>query len=311
MRPLSIVVVGTDFVCVAKDLSTDRLILDARPANLLQDPPNKYIFSMASSQLLLGLFLEEDQKLLMTADDPSIFFYTCTVSEQRATKTFLEWLVPTCEFAETSHPALGVQCGALCRECLLTMHGVIPRGIFFPGVIIVDDLFFFWEKAALTSTVGKVAGRSRAAMHSVYHAVGLEPDVDGLEGLVRANVARAMSLCWVILQVCKFGVVSYNLHGTLAGGFAAIFSFRRRLLSCLDVIYAVQVGRDRKDMIRMPSQLVDELLSLVAMAPLAVTDIRAGFSQHLYAVDASNWGDAVIKAHVGKHIFGAGKCIGA
>ena len=64
-------------------------------------------------------------------------------------------------------------------------------------------------------------------------------------------------------------------------------------------------------MIRMPSQLVDELLSLVAMAPLAVTDIRAGFSQHLYAVDASNWGDAVIKAHVGKHIFGAGKCIGA
>lgn len=215
-----------------------------------------------------------------------------------------------CEFAETSHPALGVQCGALSRECLLTMHGVIPRGIFFPGIIIVDDLFFL-EKAALTSTVGKVAGRSRAAMHSVYHAVGLEPDVDGLEGLVRANVARAMSLCWVILQVCKFGVVSYNLHGTLAGGFAAIFSFRRRLLSCLDVIYAVQVGRDRKDMIRMPSQLVDELLSLVAMAPLAVTDIRAGFSQHLYAIDASNWGDAVIKAHVGKHIFGAGKCIGA
>lgn len=88
MRPLSIVVVGTDFVCVAKDLSTDRLILDARPANLLQDPPHKYILSMASSQSLSGLFLEEYQKLLMTADDPSIFFYTCTVSEQRATKTF-------------------------------------------------------------------------------------------------------------------------------------------------------------------------------------------------------------------------------
>ena len=131
-----------------------------------------------------------------------------------------------CEFAETSHPALGVQCGALSRECLLTMHGVIPRGIFFPGIMSTTFFLFFLEKAALTSTVGKVAGRSRAAMRSVYHAVGLEPDVDGLEGLVRANVARAMSLCWVILQVCKFGVVSYNLHGTLAGGFAGYLLFQ-------------------------------------------------------------------------------------
>ena len=341
---------GNGLFCVAKDLDTDRLILDARPANLLQNPPNKFILSMASSQSLLGLFLEDDQKLLMTGDDLSNFFYTFSVSKQRATKNFLEWLVPTssvkdfasfpselsgepyvvaclctlamgdgaaCEFAQTSHLAMGLQSGALSRESLLTMHGAIPRGDFFAGIII-DDLIFL-EKVAMTSTVGKNAGRCRTAMHSIYHTVGLEPhpskgfqdehkgsfwgaDVDGIEGLVRANVARAMSLCWVTLQVCKLGVVSINLLESLAGGFVAILSFRRRLLSCLDVIYAVQVGRDRKDIIRMPSQLVDELLSLVALAPLAVTDIRAGFSECLYAVDASNWGDAVIKAHVGKHL---------
>ncbi len=341
---------GNGLFCVAKDLTTDRLILDARPANLLQDPPNKFILSMASSQSLLGLFLEEDQKLLMSGDDLSNFFYTFKVSEQRITKNFLEWLVPTscvrdfscfpselsgdpyvyaclstlamgdgaaCEFAQTSHLALALQCGALNRECLLTMHGVIPRENFCSGIII-DDLIFL-EKVAKEASSGKSSGKSRAAMHSIYHAVGLEPhpskgfqdadkacfwgaDVDGLAGLVRANIARAMSLCWVTLQICKLGVVSVNLLESLAGGFVAIFSFRRRLLSCLDVIYAVQVGRDRKDIIRMPGQLLDELLSLVALAPLAVTDIRAVFSEHVYAVDASNWGDAVIKAHVGKHL---------
>ena len=39
---------GNGMFCVPKSTKVDRLILDGRPANLLQKPPNKFIMTMAS-----------------------------------------------------------------------------------------------------------------------------------------------------------------------------------------------------------------------------------------------------------------------
>ena len=41
---------------------------------------------------------------------------------------------------------------------------------------------------------------------------------------------------------------------------------------------------------------------MAILAPLAVTDLRAGFSTQLFAVDASDWGEAVVSSEVGPHM---------
>lgn len=341
---------GNGLFSVPKNLHVDRLILDARPANLLQNASNKFIMSMASSCTLLGLHLEPWEKLLMSGDDLSNFFYCFSVTEQRVTKNFLEWKVPVsavrgmksfpselqgenyvyaclatlamgdaaaCSFAQTSHIAMGIQSGAFDRCNLVTLHGRIPRDPFAAGVII-DDLVFL-EKVGWEVAKGPRSTASRAAMHDIYSKVGLDPhpekgfahktianfwgsQVDGEIGLVRANICRSLSLCWIADRVASLGVASIGLLEALAGGFVSIFSYRRRMMSLLDSVYRVQAGRSQKDIIKLPQCLVDELYIASALLPLAVTDIRASFCEALYAVDASDWGEAVVKAHVGKHL---------
>ena len=72
-------------------------------------------------------------------------------------------------------------------------------------------------------------------MHAMYKKVGLYAhpekgfqdlskasfwgaDVDGDEGLVRGQVVRAISLCWVTSRVASMKVASVNLLEVLAGG---------------------------------------------------------------------------------------------
>jgi len=339
---------GNGLFCVPKSLDVDRLILDARPSNLLQVPPNNFILSMGSPTTLTGIFLEEREKLLMTGDDLSNFFYTFKVGYDRGTKNFLEWRIPTklvsglkgfpkslahepfvfaclntlamgdsaaCEYAQTSHLALGIQSGAISPQELLSIHGRVPRSPSMQGIIIDD--FILLQKVQMSDTIGADMERRRAAMHSIYRAVGLEPhptkgfanqssasfwgaDVDGLEGLVRGNIVRAASLCWVTSQVIALGVCSVELLEVIAGGFVALFGFRRRLMSLIDLTYSAQGGRNKEDVIGLSVEHLDELWSLCILCPLAVADLRAGFADRVYMVDASNWGDAVCAADLDK-----------
>lgn len=341
---------GNGLFSVPKDLDVDRLILDARPSNLLQCTPNRFVMSMASSYTMLGMHLEPSEKLLMSGDDLSNFFYTFHVGEERITKNFLEWRVPVqsvshmksfppelqdhqyvyaclttlamgdgaaCEFAQSSHVALGLQSGALDRASLITLHGVMPRKKFAAGIII-DDLIFM-EKVDIEQDTSQECKHRRTSMHNMYRKVGLEAhpkkgfedqsfasfwgaDVDGLQGLVRGNITRGMSLCWIALRIASLGISSVGLLESLAGGFVSLFAYRRRLLSTLDHIYGVQAGRDQRDIIRLPPELIDELTIMAILAPLAVTDLRAGFSTQLFAVDASDWGEAVVSSEVGPHM---------
>lgn len=338
---------GNGLFSVPKDLSVDRLILDARPANLLQNPPNKFIMSMGSSYSLLGLHLEDSEKLLMSGDDLSNFFYMFLVNDERETKNFLEWAIPTeavkhmqsfpkdligepyvyaclstlamgdgaaCEFAQTSHLALAVQAGVFSRQNLVTIHGSIPRGNYLGGIII-DDLILI-EKVNIDADRALRSEQKRQSIHSLYKKVGLEAhpskgfenqsranfwggDIDGEAGLIRANITRAVSLCWIAQQVASLRLASIGLLESLAGGFVSILSYRRRMLSLLDSIYSVQSNRQQSDIVHLPDTLVDELTLLSILSPLAVTDIRTPFDEFVYCVDASDWGEAVVRSHVG------------
>lgn len=195
---------GNGLFCVPKNTEVDRLILDGRPANLLQKPPNKFIMTMASATGLLGLRLEDNEKLLMSGDDLSNFFYTFKVNYKRGSRNFLDWKIPVsvaskfasfpahllkedyvyaclnslamgdsaaCEFAQTSHISLGLLSGAFTPDELITMHGRIPRTPTMAGIIIDD--FILLEKVALDSSSSKRAGDHRQRMHDIYHSVGL------------------------------------------------------------------------------------------------------------------------------------------
>ena len=107
-------------------------------------------------------------------------------------------------------------------------------------------------------------------------------------------MSRAISLCWITAKVASLGFSSIALLEMIAGGFVALFCFRRRMMCLLEKIYDVQGGRDRKDVISLPADLIQELWGLVILCPLAVADLRAVFNNKVYMVDASNWGEAVV-----------------
>ena len=284
----------------------------------------------------------------MSGDDLSNFFYTFRVNDSRAGRNFLDWKIPikvaqkfksfpshlsnsdyvypclaslamgdsaACDYAQTSHISMALQCNALEPQHLLTLHGRAPRGDFCGGIIIDD--FCLLEKVPHRATTGKESQVRRRRMHCMYNKVGLNAhpdkgfadqdqatfwgaDIDGVEGLVRGNVIRAASLVWVTVRVACMGVCSISLLEILAGGYVALFGFRRRLMSLLEYVYTLQGGRDRRDIIQLPAGAIEELWSLAILCPLAVTDLRASFSERLYMVDASNWGDAVVSCRFGE-----------
>ena len=64
--------------------------------------------------------------------------------------------------------------------------------------------------------------------------------------------------------------------------------FRRRWLCCLNLVYTEVQGRPQQEVIRLSPALRTELLTLVAVAAFAYTDLHADVSSKLYAVDASD-----------------------
>eukprot|EP00438_Fugacium_kawagutii_P026205 Skav223835 [mRNA] locus=scaffold1256:189550:193986:- [translate_table: standard] len=335
---------GNGLFCVPKNLEVDRLILDGRPANMLQQPPNRFIYTMASATSLLGIFLAEGEKLMMSGDDLSNYFYTFKVGYDRGTRNFLEWRIDTklvkdfpgfpphladepvvyaclctlamgdsaaCEYAQTSHLSLGIHAGAVTSDGLLTLHGRTPRTDSISGLIIDD--FIMMQKVPIDATHCKALEDRRASLHATYNKVGLEAhpskgfsqeekasfwgaDVDGLRGLVRGSIPRAASLCWITFQVAELGVSTVGLLEMISGGFVALFGFRRRMMSLLDLIYSAQSGRCQDEIISLSGRLRDELYSLCLLCPLAVSDLRVPFCKSVYMVDASGWGEAVCEA---------------
>eukprot|EP00439_Symbiodinium_sp_Y106_P047550 s2100_g6.t1 len=60
---------GAGFFCVAKDGLRGRLVLDARPANELEDFPGHWVHALASAACLSGLVLRPGQVLVMSGTD--------------------------------------------------------------------------------------------------------------------------------------------------------------------------------------------------------------------------------------------------
>ncbi|CAK9021478.1 unnamed protein product [Durusdinium trenchii] len=174
-----------------KNLTRDRLILDARPANMADKALQKWCKSMASAAILSDIVLEDDEILIASGEDLRDFFYQFHVGEERARRNAFAdpltldeaayvfgtapagWPEPiycglcalakgdqnACEFAQCAHLALMLRAGVVEPHEMLSTQGDVPRGLMSVGVII-DDLVLL-EKMLCKDFPGVESGLRR------------------------------------------------------------------------------------------------------------------------------------------------------
>ena len=129
-------------------------------------------------------------------------------------------------------------------------------------------------------------------------------ELDGRKGLIRALVARVKALCLVTYQIAGLGFATPGLLHIISGSWVSVLLFRRRLLCLLDLIVEAVRGKHDEDIVQLSPSLRLELISLVLLAPLAVSNPRADVAPWLGATDASNWGVAHVRADVPPEVAG-------
>ena len=156
---------------VGKNSLLDRLILDARPPNLLEASKSVWCGTMASCSGLADLTLEADEVLCCSGLDLKDFFYQFVVSPQRIVRNTLAGSISpaeaayvfgrefdegegevrvalatlamgdllACEFSQSAHLSLCLRHHVMNSSELLTLRTPVPRSKVVAGVII-DDL---------------------------------------------------------------------------------------------------------------------------------------------------------------------------
>lgn len=158
---------------VVKDSERDRMVLDGRPANMLDKGQTKWVHAMANPAVLSQLYIAPDNILMMSGEDLKDFFYQFKVNRERtARNTLADKLTASevfeffgflpqgqgpfyiglcslamgdlcaCEFAQCSHIGLCLQHSVCKATELLTLRGSVPRGLLQVGLVI-DDLVVF------------------------------------------------------------------------------------------------------------------------------------------------------------------------
>ena len=123
---------------------------------------------------------------------------------------------------------------------------------------------------------------------------------DGELRQARPNLKRLIPLAHVILKVVELKHATVGLLEVLAGSLVSALQMRRRTMSVLEEIYAAQRGRERNEIVRLSPQLLDELLTAVAILPTVVLDFRIRPADRLVASDSSESAEAAVVADVSR-----------
>ena len=332
---------------IPKDGLRDRMVLDARPPNVLEGPEKRWIQSLGSISQFSHFFLKDEEEAVVFAEDLREFYHAFTISQQRKRRNAFKLqvtpssvqhlrcfkpslrkhkvLIPclntmamgdlnAVSYGQTSHLSVILQSGALVLEDFLALRLTPPRRGLVAGLMIDDFLIIDRRKRGAESTE---AEEVVAEVVEQYERVGLPrhagkavsgelqasfwgSQFDGKKGELRPSLTKAIPLASLTLELMRLGLSSVSLLEVLGGSFVACLQYRRRLMSCMEEIFAAQRMRDRKDLVRLSLELHDELATLVALLPLCVIDLRLQPSERLYASDASGSGEAAVYAEVGE-----------
>ena len=189
-----------------KNLEVDRLILDSRPANILESPLTAWTQTMGCPLPLLDLVLDPSEVLVASGEDLKDYYYYYQVSSSRACRNAIAYelsyaeaqqfeafskvahskgpFVPALntmamgdlnavEFGQQAHVMLALATG-LRMDDLLTLRGKFPRQDWAVGVVI-DDLIVV-EKIPRSVPESGVSSLIAENMVAAYEAVGLKPN---------------------------------------------------------------------------------------------------------------------------------------
>lgn len=194
---------------LVKDSAKDRLILDARPPNILEDTLTDWCSTLASVQALAQQELLPGFNMYFNGTDLRDYYYCFRVTSKRSYrnsfnfpltfqqarefKCFDEKMAPpfaslfypclatlamgdnqAVELGQKSHVRLGLEAGAFHPHELITAKGKAPRGPVSAGIII-DDLLICEQRHAgeELSEEGSEGGRRLGVMCEAYLRRGL------------------------------------------------------------------------------------------------------------------------------------------
>eukprot|EP00438_Fugacium_kawagutii_P020227 Skav232464 [mRNA] locus=scaffold2877:29131:33540:+ [translate_table: standard] len=159
---------------LCKDAKKDRLILDARPPNMLEETLKSWCKTLGAISTVLQLELEPSHNLAISSSDLRDFYYCFRVSRARAARNIFNFgitpeqaqhfncfhdhmkqhkLLYPClstmamgdtqavEMGQLVHVKLGLRCEAVRPSELLTVHGRAVRGNLSCGIVIDDVVF--------------------------------------------------------------------------------------------------------------------------------------------------------------------------
>lgn len=337
---------------VDKDQQRDRLVLDGRPANLLDAEQNLWCKSMATPSVLGCIFLRNDSVLLASGEDLRDYFYQFAATEERTHRNVLSDPIPlkdawrvfgpgfqwpedpvevglsslamgdslACEFAQGAHMGVLLRGGVASVSELVTLKQPLPRGLLHIGVII-DDLIALeqclrihvadislnrrrteaderMDRARTAYQTAKLETNSKKAFRNELCSQFWGIQIDGDRGLLRGNAARLWATIFISLRVASLGLCTIGLLESLAGSWISLLTVRRRMLSLMEVIFGALSWSNQKSIIRLSSELIDELNTLAILAPLAVVDLRAPAKEYMVATDASLEAMAAVNASI-------------
>eukprot|EP00438_Fugacium_kawagutii_P021961 Skav208057 [mRNA] locus=scaffold1124:175499:180298:- [translate_table: standard] len=199
--------------CLVKDENKDRLILDARPPNLLEETLRSWSKTLGSVSAVMQIELDPEHKLSMSGTDLKDYYYCFKVTRARAMRNTFNFPLTTeearklscfhehlqhhkfiypclstmamgdsqaVELGQKCHVKLGESIGVFRPEELLCVHGRAPRGAMACGVIIDDALFMEQVPRSLTpAELALTEGAARLrAIREEYICKGLNPHPD-------------------------------------------------------------------------------------------------------------------------------------
>ncbi|CAE7648407.1 Cdk10, partial [Symbiodinium necroappetens] len=304
---------------IIKDQDRDRMIMDCRCPNALESATGRWIRTMATAASLLNLSLGPTEELVMAGEDLKDYYYFFKTPPARLLRNVVTGKLPrdvaatfagfssaedghafyyaalntlpmgdlnAVSYGQTAHVSLLLTHTDVQLAELLTLDSRPPRGCFATGICIDD--FVCMEKRPRGSGLPRRTSRVMRGMRRGYALAGLErSEKKAFEGATK---------------ISRLGLATRALLDLVAGSLVAIFSFRRRLLSMLNLVYTEGRGLPRDMVFSLSAGLRDELTTSAILISTAATNLRARPSPVLVATDASLDWEAGVEAEIGPEV---------
>eukprot|EP00435_Cladocopium_sp_Y103_P071851 s87_g38.t1 len=301
---------------VPKDSERDRMVLDARPPNALEDNSDPWLGSSGTNRNGLQLHVRPEEVRHLSCFSEELW------REEKLVPCLATMAMGDCRavgFGQVSHLGVLWQETSLRLDDFICLRQRPPRQRWMAGLMIDDFLLVEAVQKTEDGLQRAQAEEKISEVREAYERVGLPrhegkavagasegafwgAQICGKSGLLRPNLKRAIPLAFLALRLLNIGSTTVSLLEVLAGSFVSVFQLRRRLMSCMDEIYAAQRGRERRQIISISLELHDEILCLLSLLPLSCIDMRLKASPFIVASDASTQYEAAVEAEVGVEV---------